>query len=62
MRAAQFIEQRIADGTYEHGQRLNIGLISTEVGVYRAAVTRALNLLAGRGIVASYPGLGWYVT
>lgn len=61
MRAARYIEDRISSGEYEHGQRLNVGLIADESGVYRAAVARALNLLAGRGLVTFYPGLGWYV-
>ena len=62
MRAARAISARIADGTYAPGQRLHIGLIADELGIYRAAVSRGLELLAGRGLVARVPGLGWYVT
>jgi len=61
MRAAQFIEQRIADGTYSHGQRLNLGLIAEEAGVYRAAVSRAMTMLEERGLVRRFGGLGWHV-
>ncbi len=61
VRAARAIEARIADGRYAPGQRLHIGLIAGELGIYRAAVSRGLELLAGRGLVARVPGLGWYV-
>lgn len=62
MRAARAIGARIADGTYAPGQRLHIGLIAEELGIYRAAVSRGLELLAESGVVARVPGLGWYVT
>lgn len=62
MRAARAISARIADGTYAPGTRLHIGLISDELGIYRAAVSRGLELLAESGAVTRVPGLGWYVT
>lgn len=62
MLAARAIEERIEDGTYAAGQRLNVGLLAEDLGVYRAAVSRALSVLADRGLVARYPGLGWYVS
>lgn len=55
------IEKRIADGRYASGDRIHIGLLAEETGIYRAAISRALEELAGRGVVARYPGLGWYV-
>jgi len=61
VRAAREIERRIAVGTYSPGQKLNIGLISEETGIYRAAISRALEILAERGLVNRFPGLGWYV-
>ena len=61
MRAAKLVEDRIADGTYEHGQRLNIGLIADEMNVERSTVSRAMNVLASRGLVQFWQGLGWHV-
>ena len=61
VRTARAIAARIADGTYAPGQRLHIGLIAEELGTYRAAVSRALALLAKQGLVERFPGLGWYV-
>ena len=61
MRAARAIKARIADGTYAPGDRLHIGLIAEEIGVYRAAVSRALAELGKQGIVTRYPGHGWFV-
>ena len=61
MRAAKLVEDRIADGTYDHGQRLNLGLIADEMGVQRDTVSRGMQVLAERGIVRFWQGLGWYV-
>jgi DNA-binding GntR family transcriptional regulator len=61
MRAARYIEDRIADGTYEHGQRLNIGLIAQELGIQRDTVSRGMTVLAERGLVQFWAGLGWHV-
>jgi DNA-binding GntR family transcriptional regulator len=55
------ISARIADGTYTPGDRLHIGLLADELDVYRAAVSRALALLAEQGTVVRYPGHGWFV-
>ena len=55
------IQRRIADGTYATGDKIHIGLLAEETGIYRAAISRALELLAERGLVTRYPGLGWYV-
>lgn len=62
MRAAQVISARIEAGEYEPGQRLNIGLIADELGVQRDTVSHAMQVLAGRGLVEFFRGLGWYVT
>jgi len=59
---AELIAGRIADGTYEHGQRLNIGLLASEQGVARRTVSHALNVLAARGLVEFFDGLGWHVS
>lgn len=61
MRTAETISARIADGVYEHGQRLNIGLIADELGVSRRTVSHALSVLGSRELVAFYEGLGWFV-
>jgi DNA-binding GntR family transcriptional regulator len=62
MRTAKVIEDRIASGEYEHGQRLNIGLIADELGVSRRTVGTAMNVLATRELVRFWQGLGWHVT
>lgn len=62
MRTAKVIEDRIAGGEYERGQRLNIGLIADELGVSRRTVGTAMNVLAGKGLVRFWQGLGWHVT
>lgn len=61
MRAAEAISTRIRDGAYEPGQRLNIGLIATELGVSRRTVSHALAVLGDRGAAEFFEGLGWYV-
>jgi len=61
VRAAREIERRIAAGTLAPGDKIHIGLLAEETGIYRAAISRALDELAGRGLVVRYPGLGWYV-
>jgi DNA-binding GntR family transcriptional regulator len=61
VRTSETISARIADGTYEHGQRLNIGLIAEELGTSRRTVSHALALLAGRGLVQFFEGVGWHV-
>jgi DNA-binding GntR family transcriptional regulator len=60
-RAAETIAGRIASGEYEHGQRLNIGLIAAELGVSRRTVSHALAVLGDRGLVGFFEGLGWHV-
>jgi DNA-binding GntR family transcriptional regulator len=59
---AKTIAGRIDDGRLEHGQRLNIGLIATELGVSRRTVSHAMTVLADRGLVQFWQGLGWHVT
>lgn len=61
MRAVALVEGRIADGTYSPGQRLNIGLIADELDAERGTVSRAMGILAERGLVIFWQGLGWYV-
>lgn len=61
MRAARYVEDRINSGEYEHGQRLNIGLIAQELGVQRDTVSRGMSVLADRGLVQFWQGLGWHV-
>jgi len=60
-RTAETITTRIRDGSYEPGQRLNIGLIAAELGVSRRTVSHALAVLAVDGLVEFFEGLGWYV-
>jgi len=61
MRAAQEIAAQIASGQLEHGQRLNIGLLASELGVGRRTMGHALAVLAGRGLVQYWEGIGWHV-
>lgn len=62
MRAAALVEERIGSGEYAHGQRLSIGLIADELDVERGTVSRAMKVLASRGLVQFWPGLGWHVS
>ena len=62
MRAARLVEERIASGAYAPGQRLNIGLIADELGVERGTVSRGMRVLADKGLVRFWAGLGWHVT
>lgn len=61
MRTAAEIEQWIREGKVDHGARLNIGLIATELGVSRVTVGHALRVLSDRGLVRFWVGLGWFV-
>ena len=56
------LAERIGDGTYPPGTRLNIGLIADEWDTTRTTVGKALRLLAAEGRVEMFRGLGWYVT
>lgn len=62
MHAARLVEERIASGEYTPGQRLNIGLIADELDVERGTVSRGMQVLADKGLVRFWQGLGWYVT
>lgn len=61
MQAARLIEDRIASGDYQPGQRLNLALIADEMGVERDTVSRGVRVLADRGLLTFWRGLGWYV-
>lgn len=58
----RLIERRIADGTYEHGSRIHLGLLREETGVGPDTLRAAMLELASRGLVQRWEGLGWYVT
>lgn len=61
MRAARLVEERIASGEYAPGQRLNIGLLADELDAERGTVSRGMAVLAEKGLVRFWQGLGWYV-
>jgi DNA-binding GntR family transcriptional regulator len=60
-RVVRIVERRIADGTYEPGTRIHLGLLGEELGVGPDTMRKAMHELEGRGLVHRWPGLGWYV-
>ena len=55
------LSQRIADGTYAPGTRLDIGRLADEWDASRDTVQRAIGLLAEDGLIKRWQGLGWFV-
>lgn len=55
------IENRIMEGSYSPGQKLNVDELSRELNVSKTPVREALGRLARQGLVESKPRLGWRV-
>ena len=56
--AYQYIRQRILDGSYPPGRRLQTLVLAAEVGLSRSPIRDALNKLEGEGLVEIRPRLG----
>jgi len=56
------IEERIMEGKYTPGQKLNVDELSRNYNVSKTPVREALGRLARRGLVESRPRIGWRVT
>ena len=56
------IEEKIMEGKYPPGQKLNVDELSRNYNVSKTPVREALGRLARRGLVESRPRIGWRVT
>ncbi len=56
------IENRIMEGSYSPGQKLNVDELSRELNVSKTPVREALGRLARQGLVESQPRVGWRVS
>jgi DNA-binding GntR family transcriptional regulator len=56
------IEQRIVEGEFANGERLDEVKLATRFGVSRTPLREALKVLANEGLVRLAPGRGAYVT
>jgi DNA-binding GntR family transcriptional regulator len=61
-KVAEYLRQRITDGTLKPGQRINELTLAAELGVSRSPVREALATLAGEGLVRVAPYKGTFVT
>jgi DNA-binding GntR family transcriptional regulator len=60
-RVMRAVSARIADGTYEPGARIHLGLLGDELGIGADTIRNAMLQLQGQGLVRFWRGLGWYV-
>ena len=61
MRVFDTLLDRIESGALPVETRLNIGDLALEFCVSRDTVQRAFTMLAERGKILRFKGLGWYV-
>jgi DNA-binding GntR family transcriptional regulator len=62
MRLAALLRARIESGDLRPGQPApSITTLTQEHGVARQTVSKAFRVLESEGLVARYPGLGYYV-
>ena len=55
------IKKRIANGTYEHGQRLQENDLAEDLMVSRSPVREALKQLVFEGVLEEFPNKGVYL-
>ena len=61
-RLAALVCQQVGDGTLQPGQPApSITSLSQEHGHARQTCSKALRILEGEGLLARFPGLGYYV-
>ena len=61
-RLAAAVREKIRRGLLAAGDAVSLAELAAETGWSRQTCSHALQLLEGEGLVALYPGLGYYVT